>query len=74
MPGTLITYTVFFNPSDFPGQYVVRAFEVVQCAVHPSAMARSAQTLAEARTHIPRGLFRMDPQPGDHPSVIEVWF
>lgn len=71
----LVTWTVFYSPLDYPGLFVVRAFEIRSGQPEPAARAEvaTALTLDDARASIPGGLFRLERMPGDHESVIETW-
>lgn len=71
----MISYTVFFNPTDYPGLYVVRPFVLKEGAVEPMGIAWTGQTIDEVRAKVPRdlGLVRFSRSPEDHPSILEVW-
>lgn len=70
----LLFYTVYFNPSDYPGKYVVRKTIVNAGGVHHAEEAEIiAQDLESARKVIPWHLHRMDPWPGDDPAIFEIW-
>jgi len=69
-------YVVYFNPSDFPGLYVVRR-QVAQRdgKVHKDAEpAGKSNSLAQVRCSIPNGKLRFMPDPNDDPCIVEVWF
>lgn len=73
MANELFTYVVYFNPSDFPGRYVMRGFACVDGEATPSAIAISGETIEKVRAHIPEGLHRMVRMPDDDPTIVEVW-
>ena len=65
----LTLWTVYYNAADYPGKYVVRAWDVAtprpECSVH--------ETLAEARAALPRGLFNLGRFAEDDPVIVETW-
>ena len=73
MANELFTYVVYFNPSDFPGRYVMRGFVNVDGEAKANAIAISGETIEKVRAHIPKGLYRMERMPGDDPAIVEVW-
>jgi len=65
-------YTVYFNPSDYPGKYVVRVTTIVGArgiVGDPGVF----DSLENARECIPQSLMRMDRLPEDDPVIVEVW-
>lgn len=71
---SLAMYTVFSNPKDYPGKYVVRVF-----TVSPGGIVRALRpvsvtsTLEKARASLPAGLKVIPRRPEDDPSVVESW-
>lgn len=69
-------WVVFFNPSDFPGKFVVRVQEIhpdkARLIILPEVWIRD--TLEAARACIPPGLYRLDRRATDAPQIVEVWF
>lgn len=65
----LIVWAIYENPSDHPGKFVVRRW----VGLTPDLEAKVCDTLAEARTAMPAGLFRMNRFPHDDPVVVEAW-
>lgn len=70
-------WTIYDNPLDYPGFYVVRVFHINSTTrggavpePEPRAVARS---LDEARDAIPEGLAMLPATPGEHPSIVESW-
>lgn len=71
----LTIWVIYKSPRDYPGQYVLRAQDVVrgdpeprprrECIVRPS--------LEEVR-HYVRHLYRMDRHALDEPTIVETWF
>lgn len=66
----LIMYTVYDNPTDYPGKYVVRRWKLLNAEADPLIVA---DTLEEARAAIPPHLFCIPRQPEDDRAVKEVW-
>lgn len=62
-------FTVFFNPKDFPGKYVVRLFD----GKTPTRLLAVKDTLEEARSTIPPMFLRVDRSPTDNPVIVETW-
>jgi hypothetical protein len=68
-------FTVYQNPSDYPGKFVVRSQIIRAGKVIPAdSPLIVADTLAEARLAIPFGLYRSPRHPQDDPVIVEVWF
>lgn len=63
------TFTVFYNPKDFPGKYVVRLFD----GKAPTRLLSVKDTLEEARKTIPPMFLRTDRHPADDPVIVETW-
>ena len=71
-------WMIFRSPLDFPGQIVVRPFDVVHGHSEPIPRKEFwlCGSLEEARELIRRGdpgLVCLQRNPGDHESVVEVW-
>jgi len=76
---SLSIFTVYKNPRDYPGRFVVRRFEVSVASVEPLPVAvpvAVVDTLAEARMAIRRAhpcaacMARAD---SDEPQIVESW-
>jgi hypothetical protein len=67
-------FTVYRNPADYPGKYVLRGASIVPNAVindpEPTAVA---DTLAEVRAAVPWGLVPMHRAIDDLPIIVETW-
>lgn len=68
-------FTIYRNPSDYPGCFVVREsiVEPMRTVMRepPRAVVLS---LEEARARVPRGLICMTRADEDDPVIVEVWF
>lgn len=75
MSDDLVTYVIYDHPADYPSHYVVRAWLVRAGEPDPIPVnaVDLADTLDEARTHIPAGLARLAPSPHDDPTILESW-
>lgn len=67
-------FTVYGNPRDYPGAFVVRRWTIGRhgraADVQPHAVER---TLEAARASLPDGLYCLGREPGDDPAIVEVW-
>lgn len=70
-------YAIYFNPSDQPGKFVVRRHDIVeeggQVGSLPAPEAVCAETLGEARQHVPPGLVQLPRFNDDDPVIVETW-
>lgn len=66
-------FTVYYNPQDFPGKYVVRLFD----GDKPMRLLTVKDTLEEARAAIPQepplGFIRFERSPEDAKAIVETW-
>ena len=74
LSNALLMYTVYHNPSDFPGKFVVRRHAVRPgfVAAEQTAMA-VCDSLDEARQALPPGLVSLGREPQDDPVIVESW-
>jgi hypothetical protein len=66
-------FTIYENPSDYPGRFVVRRFVATRpptTDVEPLAVVK---TLAEARAAIPPGMDWIGRYDADDPCIVETW-
>ena len=62
--------TIFNSPTDYPGKYVARVFDVGR----PTNLAAVADTYEELLEAIPTGqMLRMERAPNDDPVIVETW-
>lgn len=71
----LYCWTVYANPSDFPGQHVARRWAVRPGSPEPDpcAVCIVRDTLAEVRAALPPGLYRRPRASDDDPTIVETW-
>ncbi len=65
-------WVIYENPSDYPGQFVVRRWAVGECMV-ADRFETVTESLESARQSIPAGLYRLGRQVDDDPVIVEVW-
>ena len=70
--GELIQWTIYENPSDYPGKWVVRKFTITPGKIS-SGPAYICESLEDARAHVPDSFYNLGRQPGDSNSIWEVW-
>lgn len=62
-------WTVYDNPTDFPGKFVARNW----VGETPTDTVLIDTTLDGLRAQLPQGLGCLVRDPRDHPHIIEVW-
>lgn len=60
---------IYNNPSDYPGKYVARLWDVDK----PTDMVAIAESLEEIREAKPPEMMIMDRMPNDDPVIVETW-
>jgi hypothetical protein len=73
MRSVLTMYTIYFNPLDYPGRYVVRGFFIESGKVEPGELCVVADTLEQARAAVPPGCAQIARDPDDEPQIVETW-
>jgi hypothetical protein len=78
MDDVLSMYVVYFNPSDFPGKYVIRRHWVDKGPPrirHDQEPAAVEDTLQGVRKKVPNIEYyvRLERDPEDDPSIVEIW-
>lgn len=69
-------YVVYFNPSDYPGKFVVRRFDILRRIPEPVPAKEPlivTDDLERARCAVPFGLHRLPRFAGDDANILEVW-
>jgi hypothetical protein len=73
----LVSYVVYDHPSDFPNLFVVRRVlvyrDTVEPVYDPSYFIYSEDVEDCRKAMVNLGLYRMPPEPGDDPVILEVW-
>lgn len=71
---TMSMWTIYNRPKDYPKDFVARRSVILHAGViGPTDDMFTAKTLDEIRALLPRGLYRLDRQPGDDAKIVEVW-
>jgi hypothetical protein len=69
-------YVIYFNPLDFPGEYVLRRWRVDPVTTHPIPDLHPvvvSDDIEEARKLVPMGLVRIHRHPSDDIAIVETW-
>ena len=66
-------WTIYREPSDYPGRWVVRGHEVFPAGLQAHSFCFVTRTLSEARAKVPAGTRRFRRAPEDHPVIHECW-
>lgn len=69
----LTVWTVYVNPADYPGKWVLRGFDVGSGGLRRREECTVADSLEMIRAQLPLGLVRLDRAPGDDPVIYESW-
>lgn len=72
-PNVLAIWTIYQNPSDFPGKTVARCQHVIHgaAAAQGETIEGSLEALRERFRSM--GLVNIGREPGDDPVIVEVW-
>lgn len=66
-------WVIYFNPSDYPGSYVVRAWKIDKNQANPMVACVVYKTLEEARKLASPGRVMIQRSPEDDPVIVETW-
>lgn len=70
----LFTYSVYQDPADYPGKFVVRKHAAAgEGIVFPQELVAVEDDLEAARAKIPGDRVRMPRSPDDDAKIVEVW-
>jgi hypothetical protein len=73
---SLVVYTVYQFPLDYPDKWIVRPFVIKQYIPDPipQRIVCICNSLRDARAGLQGlGLYRVERQPGDDPPILETW-
>ncbi len=68
-------YFIYWNPVDYPGQYVVRRYVIdagSELRPDPKPIIVTGY-LDKARDVVPIGMCRMRPEKSAPPQILEIW-
>ncbi len=66
-------FVVYWNPKDYPNQFVVRRWLSGREAPEPKEVCAVGLTLDEVRGKLPPNLYRQPRYLNDDPCIVEVW-
>lgn len=70
----MFIYVIYFNPFDFPGDYVLKRMIIKNERMNfDMNFIKLTKTLEEARSFLPPGLVNVDRQEADDPVIVECW-
>jgi hypothetical protein len=74
-PWALATYAIYFNPSDYPGRYVARRWDVGPAGEMTACpkLHANAPDLESVRDTMPTGTVRVHRAMTDDPCIVEAW-
>lgn len=72
-PGVLSMWVVTENPSDFPGLFVARRWEIARGSSMATADVVHSETLEGVRAQLPAWLTRIARDPRDDAVIVESW-
>jgi hypothetical protein len=72
---TLAMWTVYDNPTDYPGKFVARRFDVDGSGPKPTASIIIMEDLEALRDvlQFELGLVKLMRNEGDEPQIVETW-
>lgn len=74
MTDTLIIFTIYKNPRDYPDSWVLRAHEVLRDGTtRPNHAAFIGPTLESVRAAVPPDKICLGRLPADDPVIYESW-
>lgn len=69
---TLVLFTIYDHPRDYPNSFVVRRYIVKNSESIPDEI-RLAETLMGARDSLPPGVYNLGRYAADDPVIVETW-
>lgn len=70
---TLVIYTIYDHPADYPESFVVRKWDAVGGEPILGELVGETKTLGQARKLVPKGLVMVSRHPSDDPCIVESW-
>lgn len=73
-PCSLTIWTVYDSPSDAPGLFMARRFEVTRTGAHATSETMTSTDLYDIRVELARrGMVPLQRDPQDDPAIVETW-
>lgn len=69
----ITVWIISFNPSDFPGLYVVRPHLVGSGWTIPAQFCATFKNIHDARAYVPKPCTYMERDPRDDAVIVESW-
>jgi hypothetical protein len=70
----MITYTIYENPTDYPGKFVLKRFTVKDFNPVPDKQPIAVvDDLEAARAELPEGLINYGRHEKDEKQIVETW-
>jgi hypothetical protein len=74
MAEPITMWVIYYNPLDYPGQYVMREWYILpNRTLSPALACEVCKTLDQARRFVPWGKFNVGRYEFDDPAIYEVW-
>lgn len=73
MERDLDLFTIYERPQDYPEGYVVRRWVAHSNGFSEAREAWATDTLEHARQLVPDGLYKLEREPNDDPTIVETW-
>jgi hypothetical protein len=71
--GSLLVWTVYDHPRDFPDHWIARPHLTEPGQTEPLPFHLAASTLDALRVQLPSGLVCLTRSAGDDPRIVETW-
>jgi hypothetical protein len=69
----LTIWTVYRDPTDYPGMWVLRGHDVTASGSAPRRDCFISDTIEAVHRALPPGLVRLDRNLEDDPKIVETW-
>jgi hypothetical protein len=67
-------WTLYDSPTDAPGLFVLRRFELRDGDAHPTDEAYASRSIETLRAHMRwEGRYCIPRHPNDEPAIVECW-
>lgn len=66
-------FVIYFNPSDYPGRYVLRQWIIDSNQIIPTTNVHIEDTIKKVRKHLPKDVSIIVKNDMDDPCIVETW-